>query len=143
MGRGTKCGIMLLFGVMGIVNSLESLRGWARVNGANTLFVLLVLAGVAIFVLLSKLRLKWLVIPACALAALSISWLYGLRPKIDTAVALPIINPGLWWNIKWGIGFGLNPGNFITALPFALLAVVMWPIDALTIKSMSVRPVRL
>lgn len=134
-GTGTKGGIILLFGFLGVNSSLENLRNWTDKSNVNELFVLLIIAGLILYVLLNKFKARWVIIPACALAAIAISSLFGMYPALETGIGLPIINPYVWWNEKWGIGFGLNAENFIKALPFALLAVVMWPIDALAVRT--------
>lgn len=134
-GAGTKGGIILLFGFLGISSSLENLKNWADKSKAPELFVLLLIVGLVLYILLNKFKVRWLIIPICAVAAIAISSLFGLFPTLKTNIGLPIINPYIWWNEKWGIGWGMNAGNFIKALPFALLAVVMWPIDALAIKT--------
>lgn len=134
-GPGTKGGILLLFGFLGIGSSLERLRDWADSTHAPGLFALLLVVGLSLYVLLGRLGARWFIIPACAAAAIAIPSLFGLAPELKTGMALPILNPEVWWNEKWGIGFGLSAGNFIKALPFAILAVVMWPIDALAIKT--------
>lgn len=134
-GTGTKGGIILLFGIMGILSSIDSLRKWAS-SYSNSLFTILIIVGLVIYLLLSRLGYKWLVIPLLSAAALFISSLFGIYPEIKTAVSLPIINPNTWWFEKWGIGFDFTSKAFIKALPFALLAIVMWPTDALAIKTL-------
>lgn len=134
-GEGTKAGIILLFGILGISSSVESLKNWTSKSEVPELFVLLLLVGLALYILLNRFKARWLIIPACAIAALAVSSFFGLYPAFKTSMGLPLINPDIWWNEKWGIGWGLQAENFIKALPFALLAVVMWPIDALAIKT--------
>lgn len=134
-GEGTKGGIILLFGFLGISSSLENLKNWVDKSKAPELFVLLLIVGLVLYILLNKFKARWLIIPACAVAAIAVSSYFGLYPTFKTGIGLPIINPDIWWNEKWGIGWGLNAENFIKALPFALLAVVMWPIDALAVKT--------
>ncbi len=134
-GEGTKGGIILLFGILGIISSLEGLQNWAAEAQAASLFVLLLVAGIALYLLLTRLGLKWLVIPACAVLALLLAAAFGLFPFFKTEPGLPILSPDVWWNQKWGIGFGLNMQNFIKAVPYALLAVVLWPMDALAITT--------
>ena len=134
-GTGTKGGIILLFGFMGITSSLESLRTWSAGQGVSELFTVLLILGIVIFLLLNKLKLRWLIIPVCAVMALAAAAAYGVYPQMKTPAGLPILNPYWWWHEGWGIGWGLNARNFLQALPFALLAVVMWPIDALAIKT--------
>jgi hypothetical protein len=134
-GAGTKGGIILLFGIMGVISSLDNLKKWTLLNNSS-LFIILLLTGLAVYLALGKLGSKWLVIPAVSILALLITAIFGFYPEIKTAAALPILNPRIWWFDKWGIGWGLTPGNFVKALPFALLAVVMWPTDALAIKTL-------
>lgn len=135
-GPGTKGGILLLFGVLGITSSLDKLREWTDgSHHENLLFVLLTL-GVVIYLVLNKLNVRWLIIPLCAFFALLVSFFFGLTPVFKTPIALPIINPDYWWNVKWGIGYGFTVKNFLVAMPFALLVIAMWPIDALAITTM-------
>lgn len=134
-GEGTKGGIILLFGFLGISSSVENLKTWADSTHAPYVFMLLLAIGLVLYILLSSLGAKWLVIPLCAAVALAVSALYGLLPSFETGFGLPIISPDVWWNQKWGIGYGLTPENFIRATPYALLAIVMWPIDALAITT--------
>lgn len=134
-GPGTKGGIMLLFGVMGIISSLEKLQIWSAQGSHDSLLLVLLLLAIGIYILLSRLNARWLIIPACAVLALLVSALYGLSPDFQTPIALPIVNPSYWWNVRWGIGFGLTGRNFLTALPFAMLVIAMWPIDALAVRS--------
>lgn len=133
-GAGTKGGILLLFGFLGISSSLKNLQDWTNSNSREDLLLILIAVGVIAYLVLNRLEARWLIIPVCAAAALSISFLYSLYPAFETPVSFPVINPGFWWNEKWGIGFGITVENFLTALPFAMLAVVMWPIDALAVK---------
>lgn len=135
-GPGAKGGIILLFGFLGISSSLTNLKKWSDVNNANILLVALIIAGLLIFLLLNKYKARWFVIPLCAVSALTLSAVFGIVPEIRTPVSLPLINPALWWNEKWGIGWGMGIENFIKAMPFALLAVTMWPTDALAIKTL-------
>lgn len=134
-GAGTKGGIILLFGLLGITSSYENLKNWTEKNEAPEMLVLLLISGLVLYTLLNKYNARWVIIPACAAAAIAISSSFGLYPELKTGIALPIIDPNTWWNEKWGIGWGLNARNFIKALPFALLAVVMWPLDALAVKT--------
>lgn len=135
-GAGTKAGILLLFGFMGITSSLEKLQTWTSSNSQDSLFFVLLFSGAILYILLLRINAKWLIIPASALLALIVSSFYGLLPSFETGLGLPIINPEYWWNQKWGIGFGMTIQNFIVAIPFALLVMTMWPIDALAVKTL-------
>lgn len=134
-GIGTKGGIILLFGILGIHSSLGGLRGWAGGLGHSEMIVPLIGAGLVLYILLTKLEAKWLVIPAGAVIALAVSAIYQIYPVFNTPMGLPVLNPSWWWNQRWGIGWGMSLAHFVRAFPFALLAVVMWPIDALAVKT--------
>ena len=131
---GTKAGILLLFGVMGIISSYQKMQAWAGEN--SSLFLLLIAVGGAAYVVLGKLNAKWLVIPVCGVLAILVSALHGHYPSFETGPGLPMIFPSYWWNERWGIGFGFSAGQIIAAVPFALMVVTMWPIDALTSKTL-------
>lgn len=135
-GAGTKAGILLLFGIMGITSSLQKLQIWSTNNNQNSMFITLILIGSILYIVLVRLNAKWLIIPAIAIVSLVISSLFGLTPSFDTGFGLPIIDPAYWWNHKWGIGFGITLHNFVAAVPFALLVITMWPIDALAVKTL-------
>ena len=135
-GVGTKAGILLLFGILGIVSSLQKLQIWTVNNNQSSMFFVLLLLGAVAYLLLIRLNAKWLIIPVLAIVSLIISSLYGLFPAIQTNVGFPIIDPVYWWNHKWGIGFGMTGQNFIAAVPFALLVMTMWPIDALAVTTL-------
>ena len=135
-GAGTKAGILILFGVMGVSSSLQNLQTWSVNSGHSSLFFAIIFFGMILYLLLTRINAKWLIIPASALLSLIIASLYGLFPSFETGPGLPIINPVYWWNQRWGIGFGLNLPNFIAAVPFALLVMTMWPLDALAVKTL-------
>ena len=134
-GEGTKGGIILLFGFLRITSSLENLKDWAYSTHTPYIFILLLVIGLFLYILLGRLGAKWLVIPFCAAVAIAVSAIFGLLPSLETGPGLPIISPNVWWNDKWGIGYGLSSENFIRAIPYALLAIITWPIDALAITT--------
>lgn len=134
-GAGTTGGIILLFGFLGIASSIDNLKNWAGSSNIDVVFPLLLVTGIVLYILLSRMNLRWLVIPVCAVAAITISAVFSQFPSFKTGLGLPVVDPGIWWNEKWGIGFGLNVENFVVAIPYALLAVVMWPIDALAVTT--------
>lgn len=133
-GTATRGGIILLFGIMGVSSSIDTLMKWAN-NKNSSMFTILIMLGIIVYLIISKFNYKWLMIPSAAIIGLLIPALYGVYPEIKTAAALPMINPEFWWNNIWGVGFGLTPMNFIKAMPFAFLAIVMWPTDGIAIKT--------
>lgn len=135
-GSGTKTGVLLLFGIMGVTSSLQKLQTWTGRSEQQDLFFVLLLLGAIIYLILRRMNAKWLIIPAVVALTLIISALFGRLPSFSTAIGLPVINPAYWWQQQWGIGFGLSAKNFFVALPFALLVMTMWPIDALAVKTL-------
>ena len=133
-GTAARGGVTLLFGVMGILSSVDTIRNWSTTKN-NTMFMVLIVLGVAVYLLLTRIKCKWLMIPAVAIIGLIVPAIYGVFPQINTAPALPIINPKTWWVDIWGIGWGFEAINFVKALPFALLAVMMWPTDAVALRA--------
>jgi hypothetical protein len=119
---------------MGILSSVDNLTKWTSTKG-NTMFIVLIVLGVGTYLLLTRIKCKWLMIPAAAAIGLLVPALYGVFPQISTAAAFPIINPRTWWVDIWGIGWGFELMNFVKALPFALLAVMMWPTDAVALRA--------
>lgn len=133
-GVAARGGIILLFGIMGIMSSLDSLTKWT-VTKNNSILMVLIMLGVIAYLTLNKMNLKWLMIPVSAAIGIIIPAIYGIFPEIKALPAFPIINPKVWWFDMWGLGFGFTAINFIKAFPFALLAVVMWPTDGIAIKT--------
>ncbi|MCM8710912.1 DUF3360 domain-containing protein [Clostridium sp. SYSU_GA19001] len=134
-GSAARGSIILLFGIMGIISSIDSLKKWTALK-SSSLFAVLIILGIVIYLVLNKYECKWLMIPSAAFIGIVISAFYNLYPEIKTLPALPIFNPKIWWFNKWGLGWGVNLKNIVKALPFALLSVVMWPSDALAIKTL-------
>lgn len=133
-GASARGGIILLFGIMGIMSSLDSLTKWTSTKNDSILIVLITL-GVIGYLFLNKMNLKWLMIPLAAVIGILVPAFYKIYPEVKALPAFPILNPKVWWEQMWGLGFGFTTINFIKALPFALLAVVMWPTDGIAIKT--------
>lgn len=133
-GVAARGGIILLFGIMGIMSSVDSLSKWTSAKN-NSIFIVLIMLGVIAYLALNKMNLKWLMIPVAAAIGILIPAFYGIYPEVKAVPAFPILNPKVWWFDIWGLGFGFTVINFIKAFPFALLAVVMWPTDGIAIKT--------
>ncbi len=135
-GVGTKAGMMLLFGWMGLLGSLEKLRTWTdqSVPQGSILFALLLVGGGAMYMLTAIIKKRWLMIPLAAILAVTLSFFYGSTPVLQTLPGLPILDPVLWWEARWGVGMGLDPQSFIAAIPYALLILFLWPTDAIAVQ---------
>ncbi|NCA98047.1 MAG: DUF3360 family protein [Clostridia bacterium] len=134
-GPGTKSGILLLFGLMGTVSALHSLWTWSQSNSAKPATIVILSLGILLVAVLHHFKIRWLVIPGLAALALLLAWLFGIFPSLNTGPGLPILNPGQWWLEKWGLGWPDSVAEWIKPLPFVLLAIVMWPTDALAIQT--------
>ena len=135
-GPGTRGGIILLFAVMGLTSSLQNLGAWSSGTGVNGFAAMLIVPCAVLYVFISRLNAKWLAIPLCAALALFLSAAMGLYPTVTTPAALPVFQPVWWWTEFWGTGMGLNVEAFLKAFPYALLVMVMWPIDVLPVRSL-------
>ncbi|MDD2458963.1 MAG: DUF3360 family protein [Eubacteriales bacterium] len=134
-GPGTKSGILLLFGLMGIVSSLRSLWTWTQANSALPATGALLSLGIVLVVALQRFKIRWLVIPGLAALAILLALMFRIPPQLETGPGLPLLDPGLWWLEKWGLGWPDSISDFIKPIPFVLLAIVMWPTDALAIQT--------
>jgi hypothetical protein len=68
-GTAARGGVILLFGVMGVISSINSLTAWT--SGKNSsIFLILILLGTVVYIALSYFGYKWLMIPAAAALAL-------------------------------------------------------------------------
>ncbi len=134
-GPGTRGGILVLFAIMGFHSALKVLWQWAAVQGGVLTAILLGIVGTALSFGLKRLNVRWLTIPAIAVVAVFLPLLLGQVPEWSTGIGLPIMDPSRWWQDIWGIGWGLEPVRFARALPFVLLVLVMWPIDAMAVET--------
>lgn len=135
-GVGTRAGMMLLFGWMGLSGSLDKLWLWTygRESKGQILFVLLLVGGGALYLLVVVVKKRWLMIPLAAVFALVISYFFGAMPDLHTLPGLPVLNPSVWWETRWGLGFGMEPMAFVPAIPYALLILLLWPTDAIAVQ---------
>lgn len=138
-GVGTKAGVLILFGVLGMESASIKLIRWTLVMSDAWLGILLLVTGAIGFYILYRRKLIWLAIPMAVAVGLIIPLVFGLRPELVSRPALPILNPAVWWNDLWGIGWGMNMTAWLAALPYALLIVIMWPLDAIAITAMHER----
>ena len=135
-GSGTKAGVSLLFGSMGVVHAVQNLNLWAQSYQKPHLTLILLIAGSFLYLVMRRANIRWLVIPVCVAAAWTISALFGIFPEITARISVPVFDPSYWWFSRWGIGFGLSIRNLISATPFVILVLTMWPTDALAIQAL-------
>jgi len=138
-GPGAKAGVSLLFGGMGVVHAVQKLHLWAQSYQRPHFTLIILFAGALLYLLMRRAKIRWLVIPVCVIAALTTSAAFGIFPLITAQIGLPVFDPAFWWIHRWGVGFGLSIRNFISAIPFVILVLTMWPVDALAIKVLQER----
>lgn len=143
--KGVAGGLLVFLGFTGSLSQIDSLVVWANglsdpargIEAGQMGHVALVVLGVVVVVyaVLARLEKRWLAIPLCAVIGLVIALLLGTGFSIEFATRpdLPNLSPAYWWGSEdrgWMLGLpGLQ--HFIASLPFAILAVAMWPPDFL------------
>ncbi|NLW11089.1 MAG: DUF3360 family protein [Clostridiaceae bacterium] len=115
------------------------LIAWSIGSADIWLGIILLIVGALGFYILYRRKLVWLAIPMSVAVGLLLPLLFGIRPELVSQPSFPIMNPGVWWNDLWGIGWGMEPSAWLAALPYALLIVIMWPLDAVAITAMHER----
>lgn len=138
-GPGTKAGVSLLFGGMGILHAAQKLNLWAQDHQEPYFAWIILFVGFLLYVFMRRAKIRWLVIPVCVIAALTVSAVFGLFPLISAQIGLPVLDPAFWWIHRWGVGYGLSIQNFVSAIPFVILVLTMWPVDALAIQTLQER----
>lgn len=132
---GTRGGILVLFGILGLRDSLGKVWIWAEGSGP-LLFVAVLGAGLVVYLVLAARKLTWLAVPACLVAALAVSALFGQLPQLVTGPGLPLFSHASWWHDRWQLGSPFDLPTVLAAVPFALLALTLWPLDATAIMTM-------
>ncbi|MBT9172418.1 MAG: hypothetical protein DDT21_00799 [Syntrophomonadaceae bacterium] len=130
--NGVIAGLLIFFGFTGSMDQMRALRTWTDQLGIDFLFILLALSTLLIYTLLAKVGARWAAIPACGGAAAIIALLMGAPFKFVTPPGIPNFNPFYWWGANTGWQLGLPTlEHFIAVIPFAIIAVVFWPPDAM------------
>lgn len=103
-----------------------------RRSSNRTDFFVVIAVILIIYAYLARIGKRWLAIPMCSLLAAVIALAMGAPFRFVTAPGIPSLNPFCWWGVDTGWLLGLpNLGHFIAVIPFALLAIAMWPPDFL------------
>ncbi len=132
-GNGVRAGLLITLGFQGVLGQLDLLRRWQPGPLYEQIFFLVVVATIGVYAYLAKIGKRWLALPACSLTAMMIALAMGARLEFVTSPGIPNLNPFYWWGTDTGWMLGLPTlEHFIIALPFALLAVAMWPPDFLS-----------
>ncbi|WNO08163.1 DUF3360 family protein [Teredinibacter sp. KSP-S5-2] len=131
-GDGVRGGLLIYLGAVGTLSQISSFKLWTAESGVPSLAFILILSTVIIYAVLARLKKRWLSIPLCSAFALLLSWLLGTPFEFQTSPGIPHLNPMYWWGENTGWQMGLpDLANYLAVMPFALLAVAMWPPDFL------------
>lgn len=132
-GTGVRGGLLVILGVVGMLAQLGAMRSWAVAVEREVIFLIVVATALVIYAYLARIGKRWLAIPLSSMAALLIALGLGAPFRFMTVPGIPTLNPFYWWGADTGWMLGLpNLGHFIAVLPFAILAVAMWPPDFLS-----------
>lgn len=131
-GNGVRGGLLIYLGFVGLTGQMDKLRGWTVTIGNETIFLVIMLVTLITYVYLVKINKRWLAIPLCSLFAMLIALIMGAPFQFVTSPGMPNMNPFYWWGADTGWMLGLpTVSHFLAVLPFAILAVAMWPPDFL------------
>lgn len=131
-GPGVRGGLLIVLGMMGLLTQIAALRTWAVGIQDEFVFFAVIIVCLLTYVALARAGKRWMAIPLCSLLALVVALLKGAPFQFVTAPGIPNMNPLYWWGTDTGWMLGLpNAGHFIAVLPFAVLAIAMWPPDFL------------
>lgn len=131
-GPGVRGGLLIVVGVMGIMAQLTALKSWADSIQLPVAFLTIITVTIIAYTLLEKYGKRWLAIPLCSFLAIITALATGAPFKFTTEMGIPNMNPAFWWGAESGWMLGMpSYSHFIAALPFAILAIAMWPPDFL------------
>ncbi|MBS3887288.1 MAG: DUF3360 family protein [Dethiobacter sp.] len=130
--NGVVAGMLIFFGVDGMLSQIRALNAWTTGLGIAYLFTAMAMAAMLVYALLAKLQARWAAIPACTAVCAIIALAMGAPFQFQTAPGFPNFNPFYWWGADTGWMLGMPTlEQFIAVIPFAIIGVVMWPPDAI------------
>ncbi|WP_420641465.1 DUF3360 family protein [Candidatus Leptofilum sp.] len=131
-GDGVRGGLLIYLGMVGIIGQMGALRSWAEGVGDETIFFIIMLMTILTYAFLIRINKRWLAIPLSSFMALIVALIMGAPFQFSTMPGIPNLNPFYWWGAETGWMLGWPTlSHFIAVLPFAILAVSMWPPDFL------------
>lgn len=129
---GVAGGLLVFLGAKGTLGQANAMMAWA--NGIDMGYVgfFVLFLNLILYAYLARVKKRWLAIPICSLLAAAVALILGAPFEFTTGPGLPNLNPFYWWGADTGWKLGLpEASHFIASLPFAILAVAMWPPDFL------------
>jgi hypothetical protein len=130
--HGVAGGLLIYLGAVGTIGQVSALKNWSTGIEMGYLGFTVLFFNLILYAYLARIQKRWLAIPVCSLLAVIIALILGAPFEFTTKPGLPNMNPMYWWSENTGWKLGM-PGisHFIASLPFAILAVAMWPPDFL------------
>lgn len=129
---GVAGGLLVYLGAKGTIGQVGALVAWANSFGLGHVAFVVLFLNIILYAYLARIKKRWLAIPICSLLSVVIALALGAPFEFTTSPGLPSLDPFYWWGADTGWKLGM-PGisHFIASLPFAILAVAMWPPDFL------------
>jgi len=131
-GNGVRGGLLIILGILGVLGQMDALRKWAAGLQMELVFIIVIVVTILTYAYLARIGKRWMAIPVCSLFALLVALAMGAPFQFQTSPGLPNLNPFYWWGTDtgWMLGWP-NLAHFIAVIPFAILAIAMWPPDLL------------
>lgn len=131
-GIGVRGGLLIYLGAMGLISQINKLEGWAADENQSVISFVIIGMIILIYAYLARVGKRWMAIPLCSTLAGLVAYFMGAHFEFTTAPGLPHMNPMWWWgeNTGWQMGWPTLE-NYISVIPFAILAVAMWSPDFL------------
>ena len=129
---GVAGGLLVFLGAKGTLGQAAAMMTWAEGIHMGYIGFFVLFANLILYAYLARIKKRWLAIPICSALAAALALILGAPFEFTTGPGLPNLNPFYWWGTDTGWKIGLpSVSHFIASLPFAILAVAMWPPDFL------------
>ncbi|NDJ53398.1 MAG: DUF3360 family protein [Chloroflexi bacterium] len=127
---GVRGGLLIYLGMVGLIGQMTALQSWSEGVGNSAVFFVVMMTTILTYAYLIRINKRWLAIPLCSLIALVVALAMGAPFQFTTTPGIPNMNPLYWWSADsgWMLGWP-TLSHFVAVLPFAILAVSMWPPD--------------
>ena len=131
-GNSVRAGLLIILGVTGLLGQMNSFRQWSVGIGQESIFLVVIAVTILVYAILARVGKRWLAIPLGTGLAIGIALVMGAPFSFETSPGIPNLNPMYWWGEDTGWKIGLpNLQHFLAVVPFAALAIAMWPPDFL------------
>lgn len=132
-GPVCKTSLAFVFGISGVLMSGKKLYQYFA-GDVNVFFTIMVCL-VPVYIILYRRKLSWMMILASAGVAFVVPVLFGAGYQPTQVHSTLNISPSYWWKDLWGIGYGFQIGTILRTIPFALMVILLWTIDTVSIQA--------